>query len=559
MDYEEASIEYQRRFMRWWHSKKRDILYSWKKKKNTVFKWFAHSQVSLWYDRVRRRPPIYHEHRNLPKITLSALAETGREELTIPVLKQRSYTDNQPVISSALADTLCGDLGIDGVLEKFNTTLGTSYSLGSKDLCHLGKTTLSSILEPFVTRNDDFGTVYAHLRRCWYASDATGIKNALCSGEEEDRKMRAEVLIHDRIKTWSVLPRRVWDLYANRVVPYWVTTRNLYKTRLSHAWAISHAWVDESERDANLDLIRIEMLNVGAQYAWLDVLCLRQEGGKSEHLRLEEWKLDVPTIGWVYRSAPGVLCYFNGLGQPLHLTPDYFKSDRCWFRRAWTLQEITDVPFMGGETGDEVVENAVRKTFDEQLARLRQTRKRLSAIEYVSEMQNRVSSNSLDKVAGLAYLFTPDSIPIYDAEMSAMDAWEVLMDTRGSECRAEFFFYCPETGTTNCWRPSWQQVMRLKTLLWSSMLEPLPYSVGVRFSVSWVGKIYKTEDTDEDWYEGYCIHSADVRGLDEGLKEGKRRQGEMFFKNTAGVSCTFKIFADHVYPIPDGSYALLAS
>ncbi len=53
-------------------------------------------------------------------------------------------------------------------------------------------------------------------------------------------------------------------------------------------------------KDANLDLIRVEMLNSqhksgsGMGYAWLDVLCLRQEGGKNEDLRLEEWKLDVP-------------------------------------------------------------------------------------------------------------------------------------------------------------------------------------------------------------------------------------------------------------------------
>ncbi len=31
-------------------------------------------------------------------------------------------------------------------------------------------------------------------------------------------------------------------------------------------------------QDTSLDLIRIEMLNLGAEYAWLDVLCLRQEG-----------------------------------------------------------------------------------------------------------------------------------------------------------------------------------------------------------------------------------------------------------------------------------------
>ncbi len=56
-----------------------------------------------------------------------------------------------------------------------------------------------------------------------------------------------------------------------------------------------YEWPVPMPKDANLDLIRIEMLNLGAEYAWLDVLCLRQEGGKGKHLRVEEWKLDVPT------------------------------------------------------------------------------------------------------------------------------------------------------------------------------------------------------------------------------------------------------------------------
>ncbi len=50
------------------------------------------------------------------------------------------------------------------------------------------------------------------------------------------------------------------------------------------------------------------------------------------------------------------------------------------------------------------------------------------ALELVLEMQNRVSTKSVDKVAGLAHLLYPDSIPIYDEEMSDADAWEVLMD-----------------------------------------------------------------------------------------------------------------------------------
>ncbi len=149
------------------------------------------------------------------------------------------------------------------------------------------------------------------------------------------------MLVDGRITTRHVPPRRVWDLYANRVIPCWVACKR--------PWGISHAWVDEKDRkevwmpingyewpvlmpkDANLDLIHIEMLNYGAKYAWLDVLCLRQEGGKNEDLCSEEWKLDVPTIGLVYEKADRMVCYLNGLGRPLHLTPGYFKSDRSWF------------------------------------------------------------------------------------------------------------------------------------------------------------------------------------------------------------------------------------
>ena len=45
-------------------------------------------------------------------------------------------------------------------------------------------------------------------------------------------------------------------------------------------------------------------------------LCLRQksEVDHLEKLRVEEWKLDVPTIGNVYRAAANIVRYFNGLG-----------------------------------------------------------------------------------------------------------------------------------------------------------------------------------------------------------------------------------------------------
>ncbi len=61
-------------------------------------------------------------------------------------------------------------------------------------------------------------------------------------------------------------------------------------------------WPVPIPKDASLELIRIEMLNLGLLYTWLDVLCLRQKEGLREDLRVEEWKLDVPTIGRVYQD-----------------------------------------------------------------------------------------------------------------------------------------------------------------------------------------------------------------------------------------------------------------
>ncbi len=304
---------------------------------------------------------------DLPQIRLSAFAETGQAESTIPVLMQRSYTGER-VITSALANRPCSDLGIDRVSEELETILRTSY----------GWIFTICVRHPYWAKGLDFGTTYAYLRL--YPNSIATIEHKLRTSEEEDREMGRRVLVDGRIATRHVPPRRVWDLYANRVIPYWVACE--------HPWAISHAWVDEKDRkevwtpingyewpvpmpkDANLDLIRIELLNYGAKYAWLDVLCLRQEGGKNEDLRLEEWKLDVPTIGSVYEEAERVVCYFNGLGRPLDLTPGYFESDRCWFRRAWTLQEITENPIIAGETENDIMEKRVRWRFDQQLISL---------------------------------------------------------------------------------------------------------------------------------------------------------------------------------------------
>ncbi|PBL00194.1 hypothetical protein ARMGADRAFT_367940 [Armillaria gallica] len=302
------------------------------------------------------------EYLSLPEVTISAFTETGQDESSIIVPLQQTYTGRKPVITSRLADTPCATLGTQGLLDQLNATLGTSYSLGNPFI--------SSLLEDCITNKYDFGVAYGCLRGIWYINDWSTIRDILYRREEEDREERRKALVGNRIVNTWLPPRRAWDLYSNRVVPYWTT--NIDKS--FHLWPqrprpISHAWMDEKDRvavstpinnyewpvpipkDVDLNLIRIEMLNLGAEYVWLDVLCLRQVGGPGEDMRADEWKLDVPTIGAVYKNCK-VVCYMSGLGRPLTVKEGDLESDRSWFRRAWTLQEAgEDLRVIAGDTG----------------------------------------------------------------------------------------------------------------------------------------------------------------------------------------------------------------
>ncbi len=365
--------------------------------------------------------------------------------------------------------------------------------------------------------------------------------------------MRQGVLVNDRIITSEVPPRRVWDLYSNRVVPQSIT-----KTRSS---AISHAWVDAKDRvdvmtsinghewpvpipkDADLDLIRIEMLNLGAEYVWLDILCLRQKGGRREHLRAKEWKVDVPTIGQVYREAERVVCYFSGLGRPLGFKRGDSESHYCWFNRAWTLQEGKEDFIIGGIMGNGGnMEEDVRKWFDQQLLTLKDGQWSLRHVfRTLSKMQMRVSANPVDKVAALGYVLLSREIPTYYETQSVEDAWAALVDVISERYRGQMLFLYPEPGNGNrCWRPSWDQVMTGKLL---SMDAPhLQQDVG------------RHDETDTDEYSGLCIESGFVQGLAEGSKQGWLREGKLIVEDE-----TFEIVAAHHYPIPEGSYTLLGS
>lgn len=490
---------------------------------------YNHDHDDEWYEK-------------LPEVTLSPPIGMAHKTY-IAVLKQRSYTGRKPVIPSTLADTLCSDLGIQGVLAKLNITLGTSYTLFTP--------WIYSVLGDCILEDYDFGTAFAYLRPYW-GNGMTTIVDDLRKRKVLHQEMLQDVLVEDKIIYPGLPPRRVWDLCSNRVVPWWVAQQQ--------PWGISHAWMDEEDREnvtttingrewpvsipkgTSLDLVRIEMLNLGAEYAWLDVLCLRQKGGLREDLREEEWKVDVPTIGSVYDRADRVVCYLSGLGRPLSSDADNLESERCWFKRAWTLQEISEDSMIGGDTSDE----QLWAKFQKHLSSLKLT---TGIYGVLSEMGKRVSTNPVDKIAGMSYLLGSDTIPAYYGEQSEEDAWTALMDAASGRHLADLLFCHPEPGPKS-WRPSWKQVMSETVPL---RLRPAAWT--------WVRSSFIEGVKIDSFPDGYIIESALVRGLSErdSQLEGRERHGKLVVEEKTGTQRTFKIVAYHQWPIPDGLYTLLGA
>ncbi|PBK61858.1 hypothetical protein ARMSODRAFT_896264, partial [Armillaria solidipes] len=211
-------------------------------------------------------------------------------------------------------------------------------------------------------------------------------------------------------------------------------------------------WPVPVPKDANLDLICIEMLNIGVEYAWLDVLCLRQVGGPREDLRLEEWKVDMPTIGCVYCTERKAVCYFSGLGWPLSLKAGDFESDWSWFRHAWMLQEICWKPIIGGDTGDNrIMEEEIWTKFESKLSSFlnpKWSNQSLDIFDVLAQMRNRIAKNPVDKVVGLAYLLETSEIPAYYEMQSEEDAWTALVHVMAEPLREWplFRYHTPGNG-----------------------------------------------------------------------------------------------------------------
>lgn len=274
-------------------------------------------------------------------------------------------------IPNALADTPCDLLPIDDLLAKLNDVLDTSYTLETPGL--------RDCLDYAVSTSHDFGEVYGTLRSewsdWWLSGDPAASLAKMKDRRDEDQRRRRNAVRDHSIQDSRIPPRYVWDLCSNRVVPFHVMPRKDDEDSSclpADLWTVSQSSVPERERElittpingrrwrvstprgTSLDHVRIELLNMGAQYVWFGDLCLWQEGNKEDDkARLEEWKLDVSTIGHVYQAHPrGRPCitYFNGLGLPFDASPTALGSDGHWFSCLSTVQETLESWLPGGLT-----------------------------------------------------------------------------------------------------------------------------------------------------------------------------------------------------------------
>ncbi|KAG7441290.1 uncharacterized protein BT62DRAFT_923507 [Guyanagaster necrorhizus] len=228
-----------------------------------------------------------------------AFPSPGDYEFHLLVRMSRAYTGTKPAIPSSLGDTPSATLGVQGILDELNATLRMS--------CILDILTLSSFLKHCIKSDYDFGTAYGHLHWAW--------ENDIYPEQPHEWTIQDRLCrnVKDCIDVWMAINGKEWPIR----IP----------------------------KDISLDLIWIKMLNLGAEYAWLDVLCYRQEGGPRDDLHVEEWKFNMHTLRCMYnkiQARPKVVIYLSRLGCPLSLKEGDLQCDQCWFRHAQTLQEIRD-------------------------------------------------------------------------------------------------------------------------------------------------------------------------------------------------------------------------
>ena len=408
-------------------------------------------------------------------------------------------------ITPEQADVPCQELGeevlrrsLAALVNLNKDTAQAKHQWIENDVCYL------------VTYNLDFGLAYAAARVAWkhfneHSSSVISIQRgrwhthaqvldearskAIETGKDHSSSGVPQEII---ISPYSIMPRRVWDLKSNRVVDFRMlhASQSTIETKPTF-WAVSHSWTNNMSsvwttinqhqwpvplpKDITLEYLRSELLTLGAEYVWIDVLCLRQqsEDNSLEQLRQEEWKLDVPTIGNVYRAAANIVRYFNGLG--VRFSNEGWDDPQHWLQRAWTLQEIADenTTINGGipRNRGQVLLNSQGRVLGKVLTFRDAIRPVIKLAEQVDsphgcdvyelarEMTRRHASQPLDKLSGLFYLLRTTKLPCYDATKTSEDMWRQCFHLLPSERKAEILLNFPYRGSNEQWFPTWAQIL----------------------------------------------------------------------------------------------------
>ena len=443
--------------------------------------------------------------------------------ISVPSASSKYLTD-YVIGSPELTLRKCQD--VDELLSFLNMYFDTKISRS--------KLGVEDVLRYLVDQGYKFGDVCAYMHYVWPRTPELGLmwldvweraskkidvwENFLTlerRGEEYERQ-RQKSLRDDTIHEPDLIkPRRIWDLYAHRVVPIQFSTIGAdYKslarghTVPTHDYRshipftpryhpVSHSWTEDVSpvdtpvnayewpvplpRGVTLEAVRNELLNLGAQYVWLDVVCLRQESSDSAHedLRTKEWKIDVATIGKVHQASPSVdnvIRYLNGLGKVFRRYGWHDK--RHWSQRAWTLQEVNGEYIEAGlpegvkDILDETDDNGTKlrdhlhtheiKLPSQQIKPpfLPGEEARPKLRDFISAMKGRHSQNPVDKISGLSTLLECSVLPSYSNNEPEEDAWARLLRHVDRRILGELLFACPLPGENGCyWRPSWRQLM----------------------------------------------------------------------------------------------------
>jgi len=397
-------------------------------------------------------------------------------------------------------------------------------------------------------------------------------------------------------KRVEIQPRRIWDLLAHRVIPYDAAVFTTEKL-----WAISHSWVGAADSEivvtsvngfewpvhipkgVTLETIRNELLAHGAEYCWLDIICLRQKSGSEpfEQLRKLEWEIDVPTIGNAYLGDSQVVRYYNGLGRPFKTSG--WDSECHWSNRAWTLQESKSGSIIGGAV-------ATTELYASMIADGRYKDKTLKECEaewegishflecripnaeqcgphcvsaaaanyglfsLLNEMRERQARDEVDKVAAIGFFTTSGKalLPAFYERATREEAWTRCVHHMRPAMRGELLFRFPAPGSPNhSWFPSWEQIQDKSCEL------PKDRTVSI-------DDIYTQPDLPDSVsgvpsatsyrHNGLLIEKCRLTALKDHSTDGRRWWSVTVTQDEQPIK--FTASAEHRVEIPNGEYSL---